>query len=601
MDKLNINFKNLLPHVIDAFTAIYGEEYRDIIKKRINNNLIIYYYDIEGLNDYISYIKTCKRREYSIKFLNKIGIDVKNYIKDNYTEPLPDHIEKILEYYIGSSQTGFSNSADYFSPLKAFKQNNDNNKYKILENKIKIINCLLDCNHEPITAENFSNFIKTNEYLRILNKINKLCIIYEELLSEYRKWEIQLQPYEKYVLDEQERKVEILNKKKKEMFKEIIHQLPLIVKSAILDKTIDQQCESIFGGTDISCKSLIEAFETDRMEKLKSNYTDYFEKYGIIHFQTNYLKNLGITIPNLESILRSENIPNYLNFLNEDKIKDYIPSEDLISYIKSVREKKYEEAIREYYTTRKDFADVMAIFDNDSTNADFIYDCLKNKSVCVIEAIKDDNEFMTIMFYTIREYDGGNLIQSFMHENCHIIDYTPKGCGFENFCNLNEKIIENSYDKKFRKYEKFNETLTDIFTMEASDYLQKKGIYLIESKEFTSLDVSNNNTASIVKQLLKPLLEKFRKQVIKAKINSNPDELIKYIGNDNFEELVDAVNKVDYLARNGVASKIYTCPYDYMVIEYFEQVERVKKIYINIDNYYENDIENPYEPIRKIR
>ena len=52
---------------------------------------------------------------------------------------------------------------------------------------------------------------------------------------------------------------------------------------------------------------------------------------------------------------------------------------------------------------------------------------------------------------------------------------------------------------------------------------------------------------------------------------------------DNFEELVDAVNKVDYLSRNGVMPKIDKSPEDAMVIEYFEQIERVKQIYNNID------------------
>ena len=119
------------------------------------------------------------------------------------------------------------------------------------------------------------------------------------------------------------------------------------------------------------------------------------------------------------------------------------------------------------------------------------------------------------------------------------------------------------------------------------------------------MDVSNNNTALITKNLLQPLVSKFRKQVIRAKVNADHKELIRYIGKDNFEELVDAVNKVDYLSRNGVVSKINTSPEDEMVKEYFEQVERAKKIYSNIDAYFFHHVENLMSPsygeIRKSR
>ena len=102
MDNLSIDFKKLLPFAVNAFTKVYGEEYQDIIFQRINNALIIPYYDIEGLSNYIFYIKSCKRREYAINFLDKIGVDVKNHIKDNYTQTLDYEIEKILDYYMYS-------------------------------------------------------------------------------------------------------------------------------------------------------------------------------------------------------------------------------------------------------------------------------------------------------------------------------------------------------------------------------------------------------------------------------------------------------------------------------------------------------------------
>jgi len=609
MDNLSIDFKRLLPFAINAFAKVYGEEYHNIIFQRINNTIIIPYHDIEGLNDYISYIKRCKRREYAINFLNKIGVDVKKHIKDNYTQPLDDEIEKILDYYMDSSLWGFSKDTDYWVPLQAFKPNNDTYPKRLLKNKIKIINYLLDNSHEQITEENFDSFVGTEEYNEILKKINELNLVYEQLLLEYRKWEEQLQPYEEFVESENKRKSEILKKKKITTFMDVYSRLPIPVINAISGKSLEEKSDAIFGSLDISSKSIIESFSFNNMEKLKSKDVDLWDKYCIVWRQSDYLKNIGVEIPN-EQMLKcdsEEDVNNYLIFLSQDNIRKYIPSNDLISYITSLRENNYEDALREYYVNRDDFLDAKREFGNNEGSLKYIYEQIKNKKVCIAGngGTRNDNEFISIMFYTIRTYGGGSLFYSFMHECGHVIDQSSKGTGFESSNDFSENSEKNTYDKAFRKYEKFNETLNDIFTMEAVELLHNQGIYLIEPLEFTLSDVNNHNTALITKNLLKPLLSKFRKQVIAAKVKADHNELIRYIGKDNFEELVDVVNKVDYLSRNGVVPKIDTSPDDEMVKEYFEQVGRAKKIYSNIDDYYSNNIENlmstPNSEIRKSR
>lgn len=584
---LDIDFNSLLPYVIDAYTFVYGEEYRSIISKKVRNTLILFYNDVEGLNNYLEYLERCKRREYSIRFLDKIGIDVEKYKKDNYTEPLDDEVNSILDYYIS---WGFTKYDDDYSPIRAFNRNNHTEPKMLLKNKLKIINYLLGSNHEEITEENFDSFTQTNEYLELLKKIDELNIIYEELLQEYNTWKSQLLPYKEYVEYENRRKEDILKCKKAEFFREIFSILPSPVKDAVLNKSFEERQEAILGYSDIASKSRIEKFSLEQIEKLKSSSVSIIRKYLIVSNQVEYLEKLGITIPN-EDMLRcntKEDVSNYLKFISQDDVRKLIPSAELISYISSIRVQKYEEALREYYTTRRDFRKIMKNFSNNPNNLECVYGQIKNKNVCILGCggTRDDNEFVSIMFYTIRSLDGGELFHVFMHENGHVIDQSEKGIGFETIC---EFFAKNPYDKAYRKYEKFNETLTDIFAIEAVKYLHDQGIYLIEPKEVTSLDTSNRNTAQITKNLLQPLLQRFRSQVIKAKINAEPEELIRYIGKDNFEELVDAVNKVDYLSRNGVVPKIDSSKDDEMVLEYFRQIERVKKIYENIDDYYRNN------------
>ena len=608
MEKYKNYLKSLIPFVAEAYTHVLGEEFEDIIKKRLNNAMIIPYYDVEGLYDYLKDIKRCKRREYSIKFLDKIGLDVEEYKRNNYTEPLDGKIGDLLYNYIYDSYLGFGKYNEFRVPLLAFKENNNSAPEQLLENKIKIINYLLKDEHEEITKENFESFTKTEEYQQVLIKINEFKKIYEQLLSEYKSWEEQLKPYEEFIKFEQKRKSEILKKYKIIFSESIFSKLPLPVINSLSQKTPEERSNALIGieGRDIGASSFIESFGKEKIEKLKSKDTGWWERYSIVWEQSKYLKNIGIIFPN-EKILECnslEDVIEYLEFINQDSIKEYIPSDKLINYIKSVREKKYEEAIREYYVTRKDFISTKREFGNDEKSLNYIYDQIKNKRVCITgEGVtRSDGEFVSLMFYTIRGYDLGILAYSFIHECGHIIEQSKKGTGFESVYDYFEDSEKNSYDKSCRKHEKFNETINDIFSLEAEKYLNNKGIYLIEPQEYTLFDKSNRNTASLTKKLLKPLLIKFKKQVIRAKINSNHEELTRYIGEENYEELVDAINKVDYLTRNGVAHKIDNSPEDEMVKEYYEELARVNKIYSNIDKYYEDYINKlNYDPYNYIK
>ncbi len=595
MVDLSIDVEKLLPFVVDAFTTVYGDEYHDIILKKMKNAFVIQYYDIEGLDDYISFIKGCKRREYAIKFLDGIGIDIEKYKKANYLQPLDSKIEKILEYYMKSSYLGFNKNTDYWVPLQAFKSDNAENPDILLANKIKIINYLLDNGYEQITKENFDLFIETEEYHKVLEKVDELNMVYEQLLSEYREWEEKLRPYEQFVESETKRKKEILRRNKILFFMDIYSKLPLTIRKAISDKSLEEKINIILGFSDISSATFIESFGSDKMKQLKSKDVSLDDKSFIISLQANFLRNIGLDVIDKYSsymvYLSDEDVDDYLKFLNQDNIKKYIPSSDLVSYIAISRENRYEEAIREYYMTRGDFTNIKKDFSDDDS-LEYIYERVRNKSVCIdgLSVINDDNWPMSLMFYTIRTFSCGSLFHVFMHECGHIIDLNSERTGFESFNDFTYNSINNPYDECFRKYEKFNEALNDIFTIEAVELLHNQGIYLIEPQEFTLLDASEINTASITKNLLQPLLAKFRKQVTSAKIKADRSELIRYIGNDNFEELVDVVNKVDYLSRNGVTSKLDTSPEDEMVKEYFEQVERAKRIYRNIDDYYSDNV-----------
>lgn len=592
MEKYTNYLKSLIPYVAEAFTHVYGEEFKDVINQKLNNAIMFPYYDIEGLNDYLFSIMSCKRCEYSIEFLERIGMDIKEYKKDNYSELLDPKIDNILSNYIFSSFKVFEPDADYWAPIRAFKENNNFDHRHLLKNKIKIINYLLGEEHQKITEENFEIFTKTEKYQKILKKIDECNVIYEELLVKYRNWKEKLKPYMDFVKFEQDRQSEILLKYKLSLTEGVFNYLPISIKNALSGKTLEEKSEVIIGAEDIGSVSYIEFFGYVQMEKLRSKDTELCEKESIIYFQSQYLKKLGIKFPNEKILLCSseEDVEEYLDFISQDNIIKYIPVDHFINYIKSMRKQKYEDALDEYYLSRNDFIDATKKIKDNNLDFNCVYNYMKNKYVCVTkkDMTSNDEEFASMMFYTIRNSDCGFLFYIFMHECGHIVDNSFDGCGFETDYGFSGYRMYNIYDSSFRKYEKFNEAINDIFTIEAYEYLNDKGMYFIEPQEFTLLCRKYENTFNFIIELLMPLIDRFREHVIRAKINANPTELTEYIGEKNFEQLVNLINKVDYLSSNGLASKINDSPDDEIVKEYFMQVERAKEIYSNIDTYYNN-------------
>ena len=67
-------------------------------------------------------------------------------------------------------------------------------------------------------------------------------------------------------------------------------------------------------------------------------------------------------------------------------------------------------------------------------------------------------------------------------------------------------------------------------------------------------------------------------------INITRDSFIhNKVGKENFEQLNDVINKVDYLVSKGLRSGLKdTNP---LVQEYYKEAEKLEKIYINMEKY----------------
>ncbi len=602
MYDLNIDFKLLLPYIVDAYSHVFGEEYRDIINKRVNNTVIVYYTDYKQISSFVYHLKKCKKRELMIRFLDELGYDVEKYKTNNYVEALPKDLKNIIGNFIDDIFCFTKEKdVDYWCSIKAFDPNNKEKRGRIRNNQLRVINFLLSGENKKITKENYSSFKRTKKYSELMIKINYILEVYKNLEEEYNEWLIDLHEQENFVKEEENRKKNILEEKKRLLYSKIYDKLPSSAKEKLSKKPLDEQLECVLGKYDVSETAYIEMFHPDKIKILEDPNKDKFEKIGILASQRAYLKRLGIINKKINSDFDDDDemIKHNLELLNRDDVKKYLPSKELCEECKKLRKRLYRDANNEFFRGRTDVINALKEFDKSCEK--LIAKRIKEELVCILSTGGKNplRGFISVMFFSKR--DGGQLAHDLLHEFGHVISQSNEfGVGFETYEDY-QYNYKNPYNKKYRLHERLNETFNDIFTIEANEYLRSKGIYLIENKEVTYLDTSDSNTRKIVKELLTPLVNKFREPVVKSIIKTNPYELTKYIGEDNYDELNDALNKIDQLLRKGVEKKIKLSPKSKMVKAYYDELERVNQIHQNIDTYYENNFGEKQKKLSKTK
>lgn len=588
MDSLQINFEKLIPYAIEAFTAIYGEGYHDMIEEKLNNLTIFDYLDVDGTESYIWHLKEIKSKELSLKFLDYLGYDVKKDIESKKYYNLRNDVNDLLKKYLGCCNLIFDNDINYHVLLKAFEKSNPCKQEKILINKVNLINNFLKEKGKSITLAELDDFCKTDEFAIISSKIKKALIIYNNLEKEYRNWTKQFEAIEEYVKAEKDRKRIICDSKKEKMVTDVNREINSEIKRIINNWNIEEKWNLLFEITDEENVYIIENFRQDKIDLLSNPLVDLTAKYWIMYWQIIYFEKLGIKFPNnyLNKCIQSGNLDEYINWLNKEKTKQLIPNPYLINHVTSLNKRMKEKIERQYFTTKKDFKRIYKSLNSQHYTKDMLYTKMRDKKVCIIEnsnlTKKVRSPGSSIMFFTIRVHDGGQLAHIFMHECGHAIDQGENRNGFECF----DDEAMNPYNPKYRKYERFNETLNDILTLEANSYLISQGIFLIENEELLSNDIFNRNTRFATKQIVYPLLLNFREQLIKAKVTASPMEFIKLIGRDNFENLVDILNKVDYLTQNGMEALKENPKLEK---EYLRELDKLNDVYNSIDFYYKNN------------
>lgn len=248
------------------------------------------------------------------------------------------------------------------------------------------------------------------------------------------------------------------------------------------------------------------------------------------------------------------------------------------------------EARREFIITSDSYKEAFnnsILESEDENNQEWVYEIISKNSTCMHDAMNMENgDILGVIGYGIKN-GIGSLDFRILHEIEHCIDLEKGGqrarCGFD----FNESEELNPYDKNTRKYEMLNETITDLFAIEALRILHGQGKYIIEPEEYVTTDwIYQNSYPEVLKKILEPFIEKYRDEIIRSKVYGDFKCLYDIIGEENFEEINDIVNRVYYLWNQGLKKEIDENDQESpIVVEYNEILKRLQRLYDRMDKH----------------
>lgn len=569
MNMLNINFDKYLYEINKAISEVFGEYYGDLIEERVSRTRFIYYTSLYSINSYYDNLCNTKKRELFLEFFTKFGIDTSSFKDKKISERFPNDLSDKAYELFGFFPFDFNE----FSGIKSFLPNADPNNEVVKRKRIALLNYLR--NSKDITMDTYESFLSTDEYQSLVEKIKEYLSFYSTLKVRYDIYLTSISSYKEYIDEEEDRKKKILSEGKIKLLADIRKFFPSSIEEFV--KNSNQSLDplsSIFSKDDLASKFYIEYFSREDEDALQ---TDDSKKNLIKEMRLVYFKSLGIECDFL-------NPKDYDRIMALPNIEELVPSQDVLEELKHFRELRYEEALFEFFTKNKEFEGYFDWLPRNERIIDALYNRIKDNIVCVTRG-SDDYGFLRFLFFSLKPNTIGKVDYMFLHELIHaiesmVIDDTHF-CGFDN---IDDDSPRSSVNPKYRKYERLNETITDILAIEVRERLIEKGIYIAEDEREWIRDVDDFNTHSIVKNMIRPLLNDYREVIIHSRLSQDMETLFDVIGKENFEEINYLVNKVDNFLSNGLLRKLNErLEDDPMVIEYYDCLERLNRVYERIN------------------
>lgn len=613
MNILNQNqvFQKRMPEILDAFIEVYGKKNEELLREHEKKIIYTNYLFPEDALKYYNFIKNCKAIELAIKYLKKIKVLEPHYELRKSYQKLPERINKLTCKYLDKSlgYSTFKGNKKHNYGISSFNELVIPDAEQCLTDyyartqrseQIKYLNNLRDNRKPEITEENYDEFKTTEEYRELYKRIQNYLPIYEELNSEFTAYINEINYLKEYHDQEKEKEKQNYKLKMLYTYEEIRNLIPLNIRQKLEESfpNIEKRVDFLLS-FDLNNKSFIEYYSSKCSNDLKNPNISSGEKRIIKTARLMFLEELGVNVNNA-------NYKNYEELIEKEEIKRLIPSESLVNFIIKTKEDAKDIVKRNAIKNNIYFKiSVKNILDATVTGilSSFIYlaeeshvenelfsTILKGYNCCYPvkkRSISSKSQTVPVLLLLITSNENAVVDYVFIHELIHAIEFNehfPNGkTGFD----ILEENKKNPYNKKYRFFERLNETITDMIAEKIRKNLFKKGIYLAENKKITDTKImKNRNSDNLLKIILYPLFDKVGQELLDARLTGEIESFTTLIGTTNFLDLNDIINKVDYLIqkedlKKKLKNKDCQVP---TVIEYYKQLARAKTIYEDIDN-----------------
>jgi hypothetical protein len=551
---LNPEIKNYLTLIIDIYSEIYGTQYKELISKKINNTDFIFYNNPDSLKSFIISLQNEKSRELTHIFLNKI----------NKTD-----LKEIMFQYddIISAYSPFALIENFEHKLNS--NISENEKSRIINSLISVLNGL----GYDIDKSTLKDRLNDSDIKKGINEIRKWHIYRNLILCHYSDFEKSIEPYTELIKNNDLIKEQILEKKIVDFL--MLNKKYLSEDDINLLKKDKPLCYLNSGDVlykyNLGNKALIDSFSTDSNKILEDIKTPTEVVEEIKKNRIIYWKICGIDLGDM-----------YDDYINSVDIHLYIPNSKEVDAIIKSREKYLKQFIEEYYfqTNMKNVLDKVNESSNENSKSLDI-ESLENNIICVVPNVKD-NVLKPQLFFTTT-FMKNYLDVMMMHELCHIIELDIESL------NNNKIIYKSGFDTHIddsdetRKFELINEVITQMIADEATKKLHDNGVYIFEDKDIAK--VSGGTSYESGNVILINFYEKYKKTILKSRIEGNIGILYDEVGKENFEHLNE-------LLQDYFEIPTYSLMFDLMekkesdhTKKFHQIIERVKKVGIKMDGF----------------
>ncbi len=594
LDSTNV-IKKSMPKIIDAFVMVYGEENRDLITEKLNNIIVVGYYNSDALFSMLFDEEKTITAEIVQEIFKKLGLEyndenVNRYFGKNITFHYPNLIPILNAYkYIELMKTDPNEIAkrdlknkyesllryipdltyeDYFNHNLSEEQIKELPRYYreylddlLNPNVEEIINkqrrqsmSYLIQIHPGLSEANADDLIKRGE----LDYLIDIAKSFQEGLDKYEAFEEQhLKVYEdlRDKLKQYERELgnkhflnfllefkDYLNEKDKAIFEEM-------VSNGDFDSYKLESRNSVFS-VMLSGQMKIGYFDEESDNRLTNPGVNDYVKETIKNNRIDYFKYRGIDLGD-----------NYDDYVSDPRCLEIWPKYEEVAKIAERRDYHLNEynielcTNNEFYEYANNEAKKRGLLDKESL---LTPDILTHRTTCVCpNIIYEDGEYKEspmVFVYT----DGGEYADArLIHELNHVIELAlieVKGNDYSCISgwdlvngNINQDNPQfaNTVHKREEKrgYELFSEIINELLAQKISSNMHENGLFILNDKDHYKDHggTSYERTLFIVREFFETYLD----DIIASRRGNNIEIIWNKVGKKNFDAMNELFHEFD--------------------------------------------------------